>query len=44
MVGLGLGLLTCANDVARKNAALYLANGFQFRVILEEFDRQVGGV
>lgn len=37
-----LGFLTCGSDPGRKNATMFLAATLHFRVILDEFDAQVG--
>ncbi|XP_052197040.1 DDB1- and CUL4-associated factor homolog 1 [Diospyros lotus] len=42
VVELGLQLLGCPQDQARKNAALFLSNAFVFRAVLDSFDAQDG--
>ncbi|KNA05955.1 hypothetical protein SOVF_185550 [Spinacia oleracea] len=42
LVELGLQLLECPQDQARKNAALFFAAAFVFRAILDVFDAQDG--
>lgn len=42
LVELGLQLLECPQDQARKNAALFFAAAFVFRAVLDVFDAQDG--
>ncbi|KAJ8451308.1 hypothetical protein Cgig2_014080 [Carnegiea gigantea] len=42
VVELGLQLLECPQDQARKNAALFFTSAFVFRAILDAFDAQDG--
>lgn len=42
VVELGLQLLDCRQDQARKNAALFFTSAFVFRAILDAFDAQDG--
>ncbi|KAL2611569.1 hypothetical protein R1flu_023261 [Riccia fluitans] len=42
VVALGLQLLACPQDQARKNAALFFGSAFVFRAILDAFDAQDG--
>ncbi|KAL2925727.1 DDB1- and CUL4-associated factor-like protein 1 [Bienertia sinuspersici] len=42
LVELGLQLLECPQDQARKNAALFFAAAFVFRAVLDAFDSQDG--
>lgn len=42
VVELALQLLECAQDLARKNAAIFFAAAFVFRAILDSFDSQEG--
>ncbi|XP_024996261.1 DDB1- and CUL4-associated factor homolog 1 isoform X2 [Cynara cardunculus var. scolymus] len=42
LIALALQLLECSQDQARKNAALFFANAFVFRAVLDAFDNQDG--